>query len=630
MADRTITADLIGRDRSMSAAFDKAGKSAEKNGALIGKVGKVIGTGLKVGALAAGGGLLALGGFIAQGVKDAGSYQTVLKKTAAVLKSTGNVAGTSVKGIQDQAAALETMSGVDEELIINSQNVLATFTGIRNVGKNKIFDQATKSALDISTALGTDLQGASIQVGKALNDPIKGVGALSRVGVSFTEQQKKQIKTMVKNGDTMGAQKIILGELNKEFGGAAKAAGSGFEGALARAQDALSDTGRTIGQMILPYVTKLAEWFAVKFPPAFQQATYAVQGFISAFQGEGVTSDGFIGKAEKAGVIAKATFETLKTTIGTVIAVIQSPAFPYFAKTIGIITAAVLVYSTTMKAIAVVTGIWTAAQAALNVALTLNPIGLVVVAVAALTAAIIYAYKNSETFRTTFISVFKAVGNVILSQISGWLGAFGSVFSALAKIPGPSQKAFRAVANAVEGAKGKVDSLKGALNSIPSNKQVNIGVHTTFYQTGKAPGSYGNGLGVIAPRAAGGPVSNGTTYLVGENGPELFTAPNSGSILPAQRTANWANKNKANWNWRKKHSMAAGKVMKKSPAKSGGGGSSGGSSGGGDGGGNMYVTINFKGNVTATTRNALKHDVIDALNKATAGGAKIKKQVIER
>jgi hypothetical protein len=626
MADRTITADLIGRDRSMSAAFDKAGKSAEKNGALIGKVGKVIGTGLKVGAVAAGGGLLALGGFIAQGVKDAGSYQTVLKKTAAVLKSTGNVAGTSVKGIQDQAAALETMSGVDEELIINSQNVLATFTGIRNVGKNKIFDQATKSALDISTALGSDLQGASIQVGKALNDPIKGVGALSKVGVSFTAQQKEQIKTMVKNGDTMGAQKIILGELNKEFGGAAKAAGSGFEGALARAQDALSDTGRTIGQMILPYVTRLAEWFAVKFPPAFAQAQVAVTAFVAAFQGKNVTGDGFIAKAATAGALAKTTFEALRGAVETVITVVQSPAFPYFAKTVGVITAAVLVYSATMRAIAVVTGVWTAAQAALNVVLTLNPIGLVVVAIAALTAGIIYAYKHSETFRAVFLTVFKSVGNIVLGTVSKIIGAFEGLFGVLGHLPGKAGSAFRSAANAARGARQTVDGLRASLNNIPTHKQVNIGVHTTFYQTGKAPGSYGNGLGVIAPRASGGPVSNGTTYLVGEEGPELFTAPFSGSIIPHQRM-----KHAPGF---VKHARKKGKPthipksIKHAPAHGGSGGSGGGSGGGG-GEGNTYITINVRGSVIAT-RNELKRDVIDALNKATAGGPKIKRSVIER
>src|SRR5262245_66611796 len=76
----------------------------------------------------------------------------------------------------------------------------------------------------MSAALGQDGKASAIQLGKALNDPIKGVTALQRVGVSFTKSQKNQIKALVESGNTLGAQKVILRELGKEFGGAAKAA----------------------------------------------------------------------------------------------------------------------------------------------------------------------------------------------------------------------------------------------------------------------------------------------------------------------------------------------------------------------------------------------------------------------
>jgi hypothetical protein len=56
-------------------------------------------------------------------------------------------------------------------------------------------------------------------LGKALNDPIKGVTALQRVGVSFTKGQKDQIKSLEESGHHMQAQKVILRELNKEFVG---------------------------------------------------------------------------------------------------------------------------------------------------------------------------------------------------------------------------------------------------------------------------------------------------------------------------------------------------------------------------------------------------------------------------
>jgi phage-related minor tail protein len=191
--DVSLRYRLLGHDDA-SPAFNKAARSAEALHGTMSKVGTVL-------AGVAAGGVLALGAAMVQGVKDAESYQSLQLKSAAVLKSTGNVAGTSVKQIDGLAASLESMSGVDEELIINSQNVLLTFTKVRNeAGKgNDIFTQGTKAALNLSTALGTDLQASTIQVGKALNDPIKGVTALQRVGVSFTAAQKDQIAAMVKS-----------------------------------------------------------------------------------------------------------------------------------------------------------------------------------------------------------------------------------------------------------------------------------------------------------------------------------------------------------------------------------------------------------------------------------------------
>jgi len=203
----------------------------------------------------------AIAGAVSSAVAAASEYQTLGNKTAAVLKSTGNTANTSVKGIQTLASNLETLSGVDEALIINSQNVLATFTKVKNgIGKgNDVFDQGAKAALNMSSALGSDLQGATIQIGKALNDPIKGITALSRAGVSFTQEQKNQIKAMAASGDVMGAQKLILAELNTEFGGAAEAAGKGFAGSMARMKDSVSDATRNIAMAFLPTLADLAD-----------------------------------------------------------------------------------------------------------------------------------------------------------------------------------------------------------------------------------------------------------------------------------------------------------------------------------------------------------------------------------
>jgi phage-related minor tail protein len=119
--------------------------------------------------------------------------------------------------------------------------MLLTFTNI----KDKVLDAATAVSVDMAQALGGDPKSQAIALGKALNDPIKGITALTRVGVTFTDEQKAQIQAMQEAGDMAGAQTVIINELNKEFGGSAKAAAdatggwSEFNGRMGEAKEAL-------------------------------------------------------------------------------------------------------------------------------------------------------------------------------------------------------------------------------------------------------------------------------------------------------------------------------------------------------------------------------------------------------
>jgi predicted nucleic acid-binding Zn-ribbon protein len=148
--------------------------------------------------------------------------------------------------------------------------MILTFTKVRNqTGKNnKIFDQATVAAIDMSVALGTDATQAAKQIGKALQDPVRGLTALRRSGVTFTEQQAKQIKTLVKSGDQLKAQKLILAELNKEFGGSAAAAGKTWPAQWARFREELAGLGAEIMTTMMPTfermigkLSNLTSWF---------------------------------------------------------------------------------------------------------------------------------------------------------------------------------------------------------------------------------------------------------------------------------------------------------------------------------------------------------------------------------
>lgn len=194
--------------------------------------------------------------------------QKVMAQTEAVLKSTGGAANTTAGEVEGLASALSKKTGIDDEAIQSGENLLLTFTNIRNeVGEgNDVFDQATVAALDMSVALGTDMTSASQTLGKALNDPVAGMSKLTKIGVTFTQQQKDQVRALSDSGDRLGAQKIILAELNKEFGGSAEAQAT----ALGKAKVSFDNMAESIGGALAP---------------ALETATGLIGGLADAFSG---------------------------------------------------------------------------------------------------------------------------------------------------------------------------------------------------------------------------------------------------------------------------------------------------------------------------------------------------------
>lgn len=181
-------------------------------------------------------------------------------QTNAVIKSTGGAANVSADQLKSLVTGLRDMSGVSGGVIRDGANMLLTFTQIKNrVGEgNNIFDQATEAVLDMSVALGEDTATAAIRLGKALNDPVSGMTALKRVGVTFNDEQKKTIEGFVKQGDVMSAQKEILKELSIEFGGSAEAFGQTTAAAAMKARIAFDLIKQDLASSLLPAVKSIA------------------------------------------------------------------------------------------------------------------------------------------------------------------------------------------------------------------------------------------------------------------------------------------------------------------------------------------------------------------------------------
>ena len=250
--------------------------------------------------------------FLAGFINDARESAKVARVSAQVIKSTGGVAKITAEQMGALATAISNKTGADDEAVQSGENLLATFTNVRNeTGKgNDIFNQATQAAVDMASAMNNGvvdangLKSANIQLGKALNDPVKGVTALSKVGVSFTQQQKDQIKTLVDSGKTLEAQKIILGEVGKEFGGAAAAASD----PLTRLKTIAGNVSESLGGLLLPTVDKIANLISDTAIPGL----YALG---AAFKEGDVTSDGFVGVMERIGVTARGVFDYFKANV---------------------------------------------------------------------------------------------------------------------------------------------------------------------------------------------------------------------------------------------------------------------------------------------------------------------------
>jgi len=247
MAVRRLSVEIVGSAKGAQKAFgdlEKAsGRAGKKTESSLSKANKAL--------IGFGAGAAIYGAFSAFD-----EAQKVTAQTEAVLKSTGGAANVTSKEIEDLAGSLSKKTGVDDEAIQSGENLIATFTNIRNeAGEgNDVFTQTTKAALDMSVAMGTDMKSASMQLGKALNDPVAGLSKLTKVGVTFTAAQKDQIKALAESGDTLGAQKVILQELNKEFGGSAEAQAT----ALGKAKVSVDNMAESVGGALAPALESAA------------------------------------------------------------------------------------------------------------------------------------------------------------------------------------------------------------------------------------------------------------------------------------------------------------------------------------------------------------------------------------
>lgn len=222
-------AGVEGAARTTSERIGSAGKSMQRFGA----------------------GATAVSAGLALAFRDVlGLYDTQARaeaKVAQAIRTTGGAAGFTAKELGGLASGLQGVTRFgDEDILANVTGQLLTFT---NVAGDE-FKRAQAIALDLSTVLETDLKSSAIQVGKALNDPVKGLSALTRSGIQFSASQTDVIKKLAETGQVAEAQQLILEELEKQYGGQAQSAATAGLGALDQLSNAWGDVKEEIGGIL--------------------------------------------------------------------------------------------------------------------------------------------------------------------------------------------------------------------------------------------------------------------------------------------------------------------------------------------------------------------------------------------
>jgi len=502
MSGATLAFDIIAKDRA-SDKFDKVGRASSSAGDKLKAFAKV-------GALAVGAAAVAAGVALVGMAKAAMADEKAQALLAKQLKNSAGATKAQVAATEDWITKQGIALGVTDDELRPALSKLVAVT--KDVGKA----QALASlAMDVSAGTGKSLSTVSAALAKAQLGQVSG---LSKLGVA------------TKNADgSTKSLKEITEAMASTYKGAASTAANTAEGKFGRLKLVLDETKETIGAKLLPVLTDMATWFLEEGLPAAQKLGSELSdkfGPTLEAIGTGVAKTTGFFKDHKDAAIA------LAVTIGALVVVTKVHAAVLTVQAAG----GLLKYLTATKLVTTVTKVWAAGQWLLNAALTANPIGLVIVAIAALVAGVIIAYKKSETFRDVVKSLgiglllmgeygIKAFRLLLTAAFATFEGILTAADKGLGWIPGLGSKigdARRAFANFSDATVSKLKSVEDSLhrtrdsiNGLNGKKaRVDVDVHYNQIGWDAVAASLGirqggAGAGVLAPRQSGSYLQTG-------------------------------------------------------------------------------------------------------------------------
>ena len=398
-------------------ATDEAQSAAKKTGSSIGGIAKGVATGFAVAKVV---------DFGKKVVGAAYESKQAHDRLVAVFKGVGDAQGTAAAAAEDYAGKLSAQTGIDDELIMSGQAILGTFHSVSGqVGRTAgIFDRATAAGADLAAAGFGTIEGNATQLGKALEDPAKGLAALAKSGVTFTEAQKDQIKQMTAgkaSAKELADANLKVATSQKAYNDAVKKHGASSlqaRDASRKLEDSQKDLQKTQGKgSDLLGAQKIV----------LKGVEDQVKGTAQATSTESAKMNVAWGNAQEAiGTTLLPAIESISGTLAGVFSFVSDNA-SWLVPVIGAVVAiggALYVFAKAAEAVKVAIGGVKIAWALLNAVFAASPIGLIIVAVLAVIAILVVLYLKVDWFRNAVDAALRAIVG-FFSAAWDWIkGAF--------------------------------------------------------------------------------------------------------------------------------------------------------------------------------------------------------------
>lgn len=197
--------------------------------------------------------------FLGSTVKAAQESEIAAARMRQVFKSLGEQNDTAANKALDYASKLQMQIGIEDEVIAATQAKIATFKTLSSESGRMagMFDRVTNAAFDMQAAGFGEASQNAVQLGKAMEDPIKGLAALRKSGITFTDGEKAKIKALVQSNHLLKAQQMVLSAIeNQGIKGVAEATAD----PLVLIRISLGEIAETIGKKLLPRIKQFSRY----------------------------------------------------------------------------------------------------------------------------------------------------------------------------------------------------------------------------------------------------------------------------------------------------------------------------------------------------------------------------------